>query len=73
MTFLIGLLTPIVEWLLTQLFAVVGKDFVDWQTTRKANSALADNEAKLQAAKQSGDQNAIVQQGTASLDNDGGN
>lgn len=73
MAFLAGLAADVIEWLLSKIFAVVGKDFSQWQASRKSDKALATNQAALQAAFTTGDPNEIAKAGQDSLNNSGGN
>lgn len=72
MSFLTGLAAGVVEWLLTKLFAIIGKDYADWQAQRKSNQAIVDNQTALQNAEKTGDKDAIAAAGQSALNNDGG-
>ena len=73
MAFLAGLAASIVEWLLNKLFIILGKDYADWQAKRKSDTALVSNQAALQSAIKSGDEQKIEKAGENSLNNIGGN
>ena len=73
MSFLTGLAADLVEWLLSKVFTVLGKDYADWLAQRKADADLAANQAALTSAIKSGNEEAIEQAGANSLNNSGGN
>jgi hypothetical protein len=73
MSFLIGLVADLGEWLLTKLFSVLSLDYQQWKAKRVADAALAANQTNLQNAEASGNEQAIINAGQSSLNNDGGN
>jgi anti-sigma factor RsiW len=72
MTFLAGLAATIGEWLLSKLFAVLSLDYKQWAAARKSSAALAANQAALQTAEKSGNEQTVENAGANSLDNSGG-
>lgn len=72
MGFLTGLAASVVEWLLTKVFAVLGKDLAEWQAKRKSDQALSTNKDNLENADKSGDINAIQKADQDALNNIGG-
>lgn len=73
MSFLAGLAADVVEWILGKVFALIGKNFAEWQAQRKSDKALAANQAALQSAIKSGGKDELAQSAIDSLNNSGGN